>query len=310
VNGSFRPPEAVVAVGSALVEVVVPATGPPDVVFEPADEDPADVLGLVEPDEVDVVDLCVCECRPASGSTYCWSPAEPPPAAIALAGAPAEIEAATIRQPTPCLQLVILRVWQAMKLLAFSDLHRSRDHARSLVDRAPGADVVIGAGDFASMRLGLNSTIDSLASIDSPAILTPGNSESDTALWRACAGWPSASVLHGTGIRAAGVEFFGLGGGVPPTPFPWSFDLSEREAEEKLRDCPPGAVLIVHSPPRGYLDEVGGRHLGSRAILDAIDRVQPKLVVCGHIHQCWGREARIGPTLVVNVGPEGRLLEI
>ena len=106
-----------------------------------------------------------------------------------------------------------------MKLLAFSDLHRSRDHARSLVDRAPGADVVIGAGDFASMRLGLNSTIDSLASIDSPAILTPGNSESDTALWRACAGWPSASVLHGTGIRIAGVEFFGLGGGVPPTPF-------------------------------------------------------------------------------------------
>jgi uncharacterized protein len=241
---------------------------------------------------------------------YCWSPADPPPVASALAGAAAETETATTREPTQCLQLVILRVLQAMRLLAFSDLHRSRDHARSLVARAGGADVVIGAGDFASLRLGLNSTIDSLTPIDSPAILTPGNSESDTALWRACAGWPSASVLHGTGIRIGEIDFFGVGGGVPPTPFPWSFDLSEREAEEKLRDCPAGAVLVVHSPPRGYLDEVTGRHLGSRAILDAIERVEPRLVVCGHIHQCWGREARIGPTLVVNVGPEGRMLEI
>jgi uncharacterized protein len=197
-----------------------------------------------------------------------------------------------------------------MKLLAFSDLHRSRDHARSLVARAAQADVVVGAGDFASMRLGLNSTIDSLASIQSPAILTPGNSESDSALWRACANWPSAAVLHGTRIRIEEVDFYGLGGGVPPTPFPWSFDLSEREAEEKLRDCPTGGVLVVHSPPRGYLDAVGSRHLGSRAILDAIERAKPRLVICGHIHQCWGREARIGETLAVNVGPEGRLLEI
>lgn len=197
-----------------------------------------------------------------------------------------------------------------MKLLAFSDLHRSRDHARSLVARAARADVVVGAGDFASMRLGLNSTIDSLASIQSPTILIPGNSETDSALWRACAIWPSASVLHGTGIRVGEVDFFGLGGGVPPTPFPWSFDLTEREAEEKPRDCPAGAVLVVHSPPRGHLDAVGGRHLGSRAILDAIKRAQPRLVVCGHIHQCWGGETRIGETLVVNVGPEGRSLEI
>ena len=32
-------------------------------------------------------------------------------------------------------------------------------------------------------------------------------------------------------------------GGVPPTPFPWSFDLSEDEAAAKLESCP--AVLIV-----------------------------------------------------------------
>jgi hypothetical protein len=39
---------------------------------------------------------------------------------------------------------------------------------------------------------------------------------------------------------------------------------------------------------------------------DAADVVRGR----GLIHQCWGREAAIGTTPVVNAGPEGRLLEI
>ncbi len=88
------------------------------------------------------------------------------------------------------------------------------------------------------------------------------------------------------------------------------FDLSEEEAAAKLESCPEGAVLVVHSPPEGYLDESGGRHLGSESILTAIERTRPVLAVCGHIHDCWGREATIGTTPVVNVGPDGRFFEI
>ena len=197
-----------------------------------------------------------------------------------------------------------------MKLLAFSDLHRDKGHAEGLVELAGEADVVVGAGDYATMRIGLDPVIETLSAITVPAVLVPGNAESDTELWRACAVWPSVDVLHGQGKEIAGVKFFGLGGGVPPTPFPWSFDLSEEEAAAKLEDCPEGAVLVVHSPPKGYLDEVHGRHLGSTAVLEAIERKRPALVVCGHIHQCWGGEVTIGSTPVLNLGPEGRLLEI
>jgi Icc-related predicted phosphoesterase len=197
-----------------------------------------------------------------------------------------------------------------MRLLAFSDLHRDRAAARRLVERSADADVVIGAGDFASMRLGLGGALDALAGIDKPVLLVPGNNESDSALWRAAATLPDARVLHGDGASVDGVAFYGVGAGVPPTPFPWSWDVTESEAAELLSRCPEGAVLIVHSPPFGYVDEAFGRHLGSHSILDTIHAKRPPLVVCGHIHQCWGQEAMIGPSRVVNLGPRGRFFEL
>lgn len=200
--------------------------------------------------------------------------------------------------------------YPSVKLLAFSDVHRDRKRAQRLVELAGEADVAVGAGDYCTVRIGLERTIETLSAITVPTVLVPGNAESDTRLWRACAVWPAAHVLHGEAKEIAGVEFFGLGGGVPPTPFPWSFDLTEDEAAGQLERCPEGAVLVVHSPPRGFLDQVHGRHLGSRAVLEAIERKRPALVVCGHIHQCWGEEAMVGATPVVNVGPDGRLLEI
>ena len=156
----------------------------------------------------------------------------------------------------------------------------------------------------------LGRMIETLSAIVVPTLLVPGNNETDDKLLRSCADWKSAVVLHGEGKEIDGTHFFGLGGGVPKTPFPWSFDLSEEEAAEKLEPCPEGAVLIVHSPPKGYVDRAFGRNLGSEAILDAIERKRPRLVLCGHIHQAWTEEAKIGATRVVNVGPEGMFFDL
>ena len=196
-----------------------------------------------------------------------------------------------------------------MRLLAFSDLHRNLHAAAALVERARDVDAVAGVGDFASFNDGLEQTIGALRSIDKPTVLVAGNHETDQALRRACEGWPSASVLHGEGTSLAGVAFFGLGGAVPPTPWEWSFDLSEAQAAEKLAACPPGAVLVVHSPPQGHLD-LAGRHLGSTSVLAAIETRAPRLVLCGHIHECWGQESTVGGVRVLNLGPRGRLLEV
>ena len=198
-----------------------------------------------------------------------------------------------------------------MKVLAFSDLHRDLAQAGSLVERSSEADAVIGAGDFASIHKGLEETIEALQPISVPTVLVPGNNETEDALRAVCEGWGSATVLHGQGTEIDGTQFYGLGAGVPITPWGWSFDLDDEQAAERLAGCPEGAVLVVHSPPKGHCDESSaGDHLGSEAILSAIESKRPKLAVCGHIHECWGEEAEIGRTRVVNLGPEGTLLDL
>jgi Icc-related predicted phosphoesterase len=198
-----------------------------------------------------------------------------------------------------------------MKLLAFSDLHRDLDGAAQLVERSSEADVVIGAGDFASVHEGLEETIGALATIEAPTILIPGNNETDEALRAAAANWDAATVLHGEGTSIDGVDFWGLGAGVPITPWDWSFDLDEGEAKSMLADAPEGCVLVVHSPPKGHVDVSGaGDHLGSEAVLSAIEAKRPALAVCGHIHESWGSESQLGPTRILNLGPSGTLLEV
>lgn len=194
-----------------------------------------------------------------------------------------------------------------MKLLAFSDLHRDLEQAERLAEASSEADVVIAAGDFASVHRGLADAIAALRAIEKPTIVVPGNNETDSALREACAGWEAARVLHGDGTEVEGVSFFGLGAGVPVTPWDWSFDLTEEEAEERLAGCPEGCVLVVHSPPKGHVD---GHGLGSEAILRTIESKRPRLAVCGHIHEAWGEESAIGETPVINLGPDGRLLEV
>jgi Icc-related predicted phosphoesterase len=198
-----------------------------------------------------------------------------------------------------------------VKLLAFSDLHRDLGQAEQLAERSSDADVVIAAGDFASVHKGLEETIDALKPISVPTVLVPGNNETEDALRAACEGWDAAIVLHGQGTEIDGTQFFGLGAGIPVTPWDWSFDLDEDQAAEKLAGCPEGAVLVVHSPPKGHCDESSaGDHLGSQAILEAIEAKRPQLAVCGHIHESWGVESDIGPTLVINLGPSGTPIEL
>lgn len=199
-----------------------------------------------------------------------------------------------------------------MKLLLFSDLHQDVATARKLVEMARQADVVVGAGDFGSVRRGVDLCFKVLKAIDRPAVLVPGNNESLEELTEASRCWPQAKVLHGTGTEISGVSFFGLGGGIPVTPFgSWSYDFTEEQAAELLKDCPETCVLVSHSPPQGAVDVSSrGQNLGSTAVRDVILRKNPRLVVCGHIHESGGKATLVATTPIVNAGPTGIMWDL
>ncbi len=201
-----------------------------------------------------------------------------------------------------------------MLLLLFSDLHCNTAAAKSLLNQSLShkPDILIGAGDFANARRGLKSCLDILKSSPTPAILVPGNNESFDELTAAAADWPSATVLHASSITFRGVTFFGLGGGIPITPFgPWSYDFSEQDAAKLLAPLPRNAVLISHSPPKGCADRSSsGQSLGSTAVREAILAKRPRLIVCGHIHASSGRQEQLDGLPVINAGPAGILFTL
>jgi Icc-related predicted phosphoesterase len=99
---------------------------------------------------------------------------------------------------------------------------------------------------------------------------------------------------------------------VPVTPFgSWSCDLTEGFAAELLAVCETAHILITHSPPKGVVDRTSaGQSVGSTAIRAAIERIRPRLAFCGHIHDSWRQEGRIGATRVVNLGPRVNWFEV
>ena len=73
---------------------------------------------------------------------------------------------------------------------------------------------------------------------------------------------------------------------------------------DSVRRHPSGIdILVTHQPPLGYGDlhapagTGSPEHLGNPDLLAAIDRVRPRLVVCGHIHGGHGHFERNGTTI-------------
>ena len=196
-----------------------------------------------------------------------------------------------------------------MKILAFSDVHCDVAACNALVEAAASADLIIGAGDFAQRREGLAGTMAILETFSKKAIYVAGNNETPEELRAAT----SALVLHGNTTNRFGLKIYGLGGAVPPlniTAFE-SYDISEASAASLLRPATGADIMICHSPPFGMADVMAGRgSMGSLEIRKTVEHVQPRYMLCGHIHDSWGERGKIGQTEVLNLGPSINWIEL
>jgi len=137
-----------------------------------------------------------------------------------------------------------------------------------------------------------------------PAVFVPGNHDlADPA--------PSGHGINADGrvARVAGLRIAGLGGAGPEAhgfPYEWTEDQAAASLRGLLDGGPEVDILLSHAPPAdGPLDRIfSGRHVGSRAVGEWIDRARPRLFVCGHIHEAWGVALRQG-VVCLNAGALG-----
>jgi Icc-related predicted phosphoesterase len=115
--------------------------------------------------------------------------------------------------------------------------------------------------------------------------------------------------IDGRGAIVGDVGFAGVSA-APHSPLHTRYELPDDElgrrgeaALAEVRDCSV-RVFCPHAPPHGTAcDRLrSGEHVGSLALRALVEREQPDVVLCGHIHESRGRGA-LGTTIVVNPGP-------
>lgn len=94
-----------------------------------------------------------------------------------------------------------------------------------------------------------------------------------------------------------------------PVFYDWAFNLTEDKLAEKWLTIPANCdILLLHGPPRGF--GCGGLPgAGSPSLTQRIREVQPRLVVCGHIHTAYG-EYKIDNSIVLNVSSVNEKYEL
>jgi uncharacterized protein len=118
-------------------------------------------------------------------------------------------------------------------------------------------------------------------------------------------------ALDGRGIVVDGVGVCGVSA-APLSPMHTPYELTDEELAHRAHDAfaaIAGARLKVFCPHAPPFDTAcdrlpSGEHVGSGVIRDVVEREQPDVVLCGHIHESRGTDT-IGRSSIVNPGPVG-----
>ena len=81
-----------------------------------------------------------------------------------------------------------------------------------------------------------------------------------------------------------------------------AFMGTEEELDIKFFEIPNDLdVLISHTPPYGIFDRsISGELCGSISMRNTMMSKKPRYLVCGHIHECGGKEIDLCTTKVIN----------
>jgi len=189
-----------------------------------------------------------------------------------------------------------------MQLLLLTDVHGEVDRLERLLEKAGEVDHILLAGDLTDFgpaedaRAVVNEILDY-----APLSAVPGNcdpAEVDAVLDEA------GLSVDGSVGSVDGFDLVGLGGS-NSTPFDTVREFTEDELRERLKvaeEAEEPWILLSHAPPHKSLDLTSGNHVGSKAVLETVRELSPRLVATGHVHESRG-DMYMGGSYVVNPGP-------
>ena len=188
-----------------------------------------------------------------------------------------------------------------MKILALSDEECPALWDYYVPGRLKDYDLIISCGDLKSSYLTFIVTM-----ANKPLLYVHGNHDEEYKKNPP----EGCECIDDTLVVVNGLRILGLGGCYRYRPGPHQY--SEREMRKriaklwwKLKKHKGVDIVITHAPPRGIGDADDPAHRGFRALLELIDKYQPKYLLHGHVHMRYGmdqtREREYHGTQVINV---------
>lgn len=200
-----------------------------------------------------------------------------------------------------------------MKILAAGDIHGDTRLAEKLARKAEDnkVDLVILCGDITHFDRSTTNLIGPFKKRNQKVVFVPGNHET-MATADFLKELYEAVNLHSYSIKYKDVGLFGCGfANIGLT------QLSEDEIFETLKKSNKylkgvkKKIMVTHVHPDGSLmGKLTSLFPGSKGVKKAIDTFKPDFLLCSHVHEAEGVEEKIGKTKVINVGREGKILDV
>ena len=200
-----------------------------------------------------------------------------------------------------------------MKILAAGDIHGDVNQVKKLAKKATeeNVDFVVLSGDITLGESSVEGLIGPFKAAGKKVLLIPGNHET-LATTDFLAELYGMKNLHGYSVYAGDVGIFGAGSANIGL-----FQLSEKDMTDvltkgfsKVKDKQK-KIMVTHVHPADTLTRKLTKVFpGSTAVKQFIEKNQPDIAICSHVHEAEGMEEMIGKTRLINVGKEGKIIEI
>jgi uncharacterized protein len=196
-----------------------------------------------------------------------------------------------------------------MKILALADTHASSKELDKVFEKLKEKpDLIVCCGDLSWFGEGLVKITEELDKVGIPVLMVHGNHESKQEMENLDKKYKNVLNMHCGMSEFGDYVFFGHGGG--------GFLQTDPGFEKIIKTVQKGLpkknlIFITHAPPfNTKLDKLPHGHVGSKSYRKFIEKVKPRIALCGHIEENNYVTDKLGLTRLINPGPGGTIIEL